>query len=242
MEINALLIIVFIIIALCIVIGVKRGFIHTVFYTFSLLVVILLTGLLSPYVADYITNHMDISKNIRSGVEDKIRLEEKINITNDDIPKDVNIKEYVEKIDLPDQLQELILEKCKQAGDAVTATTRDASKRMIESIYQRITELIVSAIAYLFTFAVMEVVVLIAGLLLDIVAKLPGIKQANEILGGIIGFLQGYLIVSVLYIAAMAFAASSIGTAVIEMVKENSILTWFYEHNFIVDIVFGMLK
>lgn len=237
MEINALLIIVFIIIALCIVIGVKRGFIHTVFYTFSLLVVILLTGLLSPYVADYITNHMDISKNIRSGVEDKIRLEEKINISTDTL-----IKDYVDKIDLPDQLRGIILDKCKQAGDAASATTQEASKRLIESIYQRITELIVSAIAYLFTFAVMEVVVLIAGLLLDIVAKLPGIKQANEILGGIIGFLQGYLIVSVLYIAAMAFAASSIGTAVIEMVKENSILTWFYEHNFIVDIVFGMLK
>jgi uncharacterized membrane protein required for colicin V production len=237
MEINALLIIVFIIMALCIVIGVKRGFIHTVFYTFSLLIVILLTGLLSPYVADYITNHMDISKNIRSGVEDKIRLEEKINISTDTL-----IKDYVDKIDLPDQLRDIILDKCKQAGDAASATTQEASKRLIESIYQRITELIVSAIAYLFTFAVMEVVVLIAGLLLDIVAKLPGIKQANEILGGIIGFLQGYLIVSVLYIAAMAFAASSIGTAVIEMVKENSILTWFYEHNFIVDIVFGMLK
>ncbi len=237
MEINALLIIVFIIMALCIVIGVKRGFIHTVFYTFSLLIVILLTGLLSPYVADYITNHMDISKNIRSGVEDKIRLEEKINISTDTL-----IKDYVDKIDLPDQLRDIILDKCKQAGDAASATTQEASKRLIESIYQRITELIVSAIAYLFTFAVMEVVVLIAGLLLDIVAKLPGIKQANEILGGIIGFMQGYLIVSVLYIAAMAFAASSIGTAVIEMVKENSILTWFYEHNFIVDIVFGMLK
>jgi len=237
MEINALLIIVVIIMAACIVIGVKRGFIHTVFSTFSLLIVVLLTGLLSPYVADYITNHTDVPKSIRSAVEDKIRLEDKINIT-----EDVTLNNYIDKIELPEQLRDLIKDKSKEAGDPASAVSQEASSRMIKTIYDRITELIVSAIAYLFTFAVMEVVVLIAGLLLDIVAKLPGIKQANEILGGITGFVQGYLIVSVLYIAAMAFAASSFGAAVIDMVKENSILTWFYEHNFIVDIVFGMLK
>ena len=218
MEINALLLIVVIIMAACIVIGVKRGFIHTVFSTFSLLIVVLLTGLLSPYVADYITNHTDVPKSIRSAVEDKV------------------IKSFISAF------ENLIKDRSKEAGDPASAVSQEASSRMIKTIYDRITELIVSAIAYLFTFAVMEVVVLIAGLLLDIVAKLPGIKQANELLGGITGFVQGYLIVSVLYIAAMAFAASSFGAAVIDMVKENSILTWFYEHNFIVDIVFGMLK
>ena len=102
--------------------------------------------------------------------------------------------------------------------------------------------MIVSAIAYLFTFAVVGVIVLIAGILLDIVSKLPGIKQANAILGVIVGFVQGYLAVSVVYIAAVAFAATELGASVISQVAESEILTWFYNHNIVVDIVFGMLK
>ena len=237
MEINVFLIIVLIILIGCVLLGCKKGFVHTVFTMFSILIITILTGLLSPYVGDYVTNHTDIPKNIRNSVEQKIGLKNKVNLNESG-----KIDEYIDKIDLPEQLRDVIKEKSKKAGDAVSATTVEATNRMIDNIYDRITELIISAIAYLFTFAVMGVVVLVTWLLLDIVSKLPGIKQANTILGGIMGFVQGYLIVSLLYIAAMAFAVTKLGASVIEMVDNNSILTWFYEHNIIVNIVFGMLK
>ena len=145
-------------------------------------------------------------------------------------------------MDMPEQLKEVIKEKSQAAGDAFSATTEAASEKLVTGIYDRITDLIVSAIAYLFTFAVVGVIVLIAGILLDIVSKLPGIKQANAILGVIVGFVQGYLAVSVVYIAAVAFAATELGASVISQVAESEILTWFYNHNIVVDIVFGMLK
>ena len=237
MEINAFLIIVAVILIGCVLLGCKKGFVHTVFTMFSLLIVSLLTGLLSPYVGDYVTNHTDIPKSIRNSVEQQIKLKDRVNIN-----ESARINEYIDKIDLPEQLRDVIKEKSKKAGDAVAATTAEAANQMIGNIYDRITELIISAIAYVFTFAVVLVIVIVAGLLLDIVAKLPGIKQANTVLGGIIGFVQGYLIVSLLYIIAMAFAATKLGTSVIEMVDNSSVLTWFYEHNIVVNIVFGMLR
>ncbi|MEE3499726.1 MAG: CvpA family protein, partial [Ruminococcus bromii] len=150
--------------------------------------------------------------------------------------------DLIDKMDMPEQLKEVIKEKSQAAGDAFSATTGAASEKLVTGIYDRITDLIVSAIAYLFTFAVVGVIVLIAGILLDIVSKLPGIKQANAILGVIVGFVQGYLAVSVVYIAAVAFAATELGASVISQVAESEILTWFYNHNIVVDIVFGMLK
>ena len=234
---NVFLIIVAVVLLGCTALGAKKGFVHTVFTMFSLLIIIILTGVLSPYVADYINDHTEIPGKIHSKVEQKIDLKNKV-----DVYQRGKISEYLDKIELPDQLKEIIQEKCKSAGDADTSTTAEGAGQMIENIYTRITELIVSAIAYIFTFMVVCVIVLIAGLLLDIASKLPGIKQANTVLGLIMGFVQGYLIVSVLYLAALAFATTSVGTSVIEMVNESEILTWFYANNPVVNLMFGMVK
>lgn len=237
MVINAFLIIVALILIGCTVLGGIKGFVHTIFTMFSLFIIIMLTGVLSPYVADYINGHTDVPKSIHSKVEEKINLKEKISSDSS-----ANRNDLIDKMDMPEQLKEVIKEKSQVAGDAFSATTEAASEKLVTGIYDRITDLIVSAIAYLFTFAVVGVIVLIAGILLDIVSKLPGIKQANAILGVIVGFVQGYLAVSVVYIAAVAFAATELGASVISQVAESEILTWFYNHNIVVDIVFGMLK
>lgn len=237
MVINAFLIIVALILIGCTVLGGIKGFVHTIFTMFSLFIIIMLTGVLSPYVADYINGHTDVPKSIHSKVEEKINLKEKISSDSS-----ANRNDLIDKMDMPEQLKEVIKEKSQAAGDAFSATTEAASEKLVTGIYDRITDLIVSAISYLFTFAVVGVIVLIAGILLDIVSKLPGIKQANAILGVIVGFVQGYLAVTVVYIAAVAFAATELGASVISQVAESEILTWFYNHNIVVDIVFGMLK
>ena len=237
MVINAFLIIVALILIGCTVLGGIKGFVHTIFTMFSLFIIIMLTGVLSPYVADYINGHTDVPKSIHSKVEEKINLKEKISADSS-----ANRNDLIDKMDIPEQLKEIIKEKSQAAGDAFSATTEAASEKLVTGLYDRITDLIVSAIAYLFTFAVVGVIVLIAGILLDVISKLPGIKQANAILGVIVGFVQGYLAVSVVYIAAVAFAATELGASVISQVAESEILTWFYNHNIVVDIVFGMLK
>ena len=237
MGINAFLIIVTLVLIGCTVLGGIKGFVHTIFTMFSLFIIIVVTGLLSPYVSDYIKDHTGLPERVRRGVEEKIDLKSKIKSGTSSKREDL-----IDMIDAPDQLKDIIKEKGQQAGDAFSATTDAATSKLVDGIYSRITELIISAIAYLFTFAVVGVIVIVAGLLLDIMAKLPGIKQANALLGAIIGLAQGYLVVSLLYIAATAFAATEIGQSVINMVDENQILTWFYNNNPVVNIVFGMLK
>lgn len=233
---NIFLIIVAAVLLGCTALGAKKGFVHTVFTMFSLFIIIIITGVLSPYVADYINDHTQIPSKIHNSLEQKIDLSSKVTI------KETTISDYVGKMDLPDQLKELIVEKCNKAGDAASATSAEAQKQMIDNIYTRMTELIVSAMGYIFTFMVVTVIVLVAGLLLDIAAKLPGIKQANTVLGLIMGFIQGYLIVSVLYVAAVALSTTNLGASVINMVNESAPLTWFYDNNPVVDLVLGMFK
>ena len=104
-------------------------------------------------------------------------------------------------------------------------------------VYDGLAEMIVGAISYMITFAVASLVVLVLGLLLDIAAKLPGIRQMNKLLGGLMGFAQGYLVISLIYVVAVAFASTEFGSGILEMISRNSLLTWIYGNNFVVDIL-----
>ena len=242
MVVNAFLIIVAAVIIVCILIGAKKGFVQTVFTMFSLFIIVILTAVLSPYVSGYITEHTQIPSNIKTKIEKKIDLEGKIRESEESLTISTT-ENVIDLIDIPEQLKDLVKEKGKEAGKLLASDTKDPKKtEIVNNIYDWITELIVDAIAYLFTFAVLLVVFLVAGLLLDIISKLPVIRQANTILGAIMGFVQGYIIVSIMYIASLAFSSVSLGASVIEMVNESSLLTTFFDHNPIVDIVFGMLK
>ena len=55
---NIFLVIVAAILIGCTVLGAKKGFVHTIFTMFSLFIIIIITGVLSPYVADYINDHI----------------------------------------------------------------------------------------------------------------------------------------------------------------------------------------
>ena len=106
MVINAFLIIVALILIGCTVLGGIKGFVHTIFTMFSLFIIIMLTGVLSPYVADYINGHTDVPKSIHSKVEEKINLKEKISSDSS-----ANRNDLIDKMDMPEQLKEVIKEK-----------------------------------------------------------------------------------------------------------------------------------
>lgn len=232
---NLYLILVLIIMLACIVFGYIRGFIRTVYSMCALAIIIILTAVLSPYVKVYIEKNTGIPATIESGLEQKIDLKGKI-----DEKTDTKYTDYVDKIDLPEQLRDVIKEKGRKAGEEVDSYVDRVSDELVSSVYSNLTEMIVSAIAYLFTMAVISVVVLVIGLLLNIVEKLPVIKQLNKVLGIAAGFVQGYLYISVFYLAALAFGATGIGSSLLEMVNRNAVLSWLYDYNPVVKFVMSL--
>lgn len=232
MQVNIFLIVVLAIIAVCTIIGYARGFIKTVFSMAAMLIMLILTVILSPYVKTYIRENTKLPEKVYSGVEEKFNLSEKF-----EVDATGKMTDYVDTLGLPDKLNEVILEKAKESGEAVDEGLSLARDEAVSSIYKQITDIVLSAIAYVFTFAVVGVIMVVAGLLLNIMEKLPVIKQMNKLLGLLIGFLQGYLVISLLYVIATALGATGFGSGILEMVGESSVLSFIYDHNFIVNFV-----
>ncbi len=217
------------------VVGYIKGFIRTVFSMVALLVIIILTALLSPYVKTYIEKNTGIPSKVSQRISENVDFEEKMDFTND-----WKITDYIEKLQLPEQLSDVLVEKSREAGDAINVGSEKAAEEMAESVLDRMTDIVISAIAYLFTFIVLSIVVVVAELLLGIVSKLPVIRKLNKLLGLLLGFFRGYLIISVLYVAVTALGATGFGSEMLEQVASSRLLTFIYGNNPIVDFIMKM--
>lgn len=229
---NTFLLIVILILAGCTLIGYIKGFVKTVFSMCAMLVVIALTLVFSPYVKTYIEKNTKLPDRVNEKVSQKFATEEKM-----DFDAGLELDEYIEKIPIPEQMKDILVTKSRKAGDALSAGTEAAIEKMKESVWNRITDTIISAIAYLFTLAVVSVVVMVAGLLLNIVSRLPVIRKLNKFLGTIAGFFEGYVVVSVYYMAVTALGVTEFGSSMLQMLSESRFLTWLYANNPIIDII-----
>lgn len=66
-----------------------------------------------------------------------------------------------------------------------------------------------------------------------LISKLPIVHSVDKLLGVVVGVLETVLIIWTIYTFAMMMDMGMIGTQIVEYTRENSILTWFYEHNYL---------
>ena len=70
-----------------------------------------------------------------------------------------------------------------------------------------------------------------------LVSKLPVIKSGDKLLGILVGVLEAILILWVVYAMIILFDMGDLSTAILGYTAENPVLTWFYEHNYLMDAV-----
>lgn len=66
-----------------------------------------------------------------------------------------------------------------------------------------------------------------------LVTKLPIIHSLDKLLGIVFGIFETILILWTVYAFTMMLDLGVIGEQIIEYTRNNNILTWFYEHNYL---------
>lgn len=102
--------------------------------------------------------------------------------------------------------------------------------------------LLISAISFVLVAVLSKLIIKIAVLILGLGTKLPVIKQANALLGAVVGALSG-LIISYVCVGIIASLEPS-GTALklCEMIKESNIACLFYYDNLITNVMATFIK
>lgn len=202
-------------------VGYKRGFVKTAFGMASFFIAIILAFCLYKAVAYTLAERTEIDEWIYNAIAGKASQEG--NIETNDEPESNNDNQSIEEAvkNLPENMKEQLgLDEMKDQTKAIVA--------------EKVTEVALNIISFVGIYVVVRITLAIVCFVLDKLMLLPVLKQVNEIMGLIIGVVQGLLGTCVVF-AIITFLTSVCGMDVIIAYINNSVIARFlYENNFII--------
>ena len=72
------------------------------------------------------------------------------------------------------------------------------------------------------------------------IAKLPIVSWVDTLLGILFGLIETILILWLLYYFVITLELGAIGEQALQYTRDNSILKWFFEHNYLADFLQGI--
>ena len=218
---NWTLLSILLILAVNVLIGIKKGVIKMLFSALAIIVVVIITSIFAPKLSEYLKNNTTWDDSLTSKTESFLMDK---GIIKDDVEIDVS------ELPLPDMIK-----------DKIADGTEDALEQGIqgynEAVVNKVSGVIFSAIVYIVFFVVAMALTSIICMILDVVSKLPVLNQINKTAGGIIGLVQGLVIVWLFMIIIMIFGNTEFAMTVHKDINRNPILTFLYDKNAIMYFV-----
>lgn len=221
---NWILIAVIVIVAVLGWLGLKKGLIKMVFSLVSTIAALLLAMLISPVVAGMMKSNEAIV-----GFFD-----EKIGAIVDFSPEEAQEEtenrqaSLIEELPLPETFKELILE-----NNTAESYISMQAQNFEDYVCRQITNVIINAIAFVITLILAVIALVFLCNTLNLLAKLPLLRQINAIAGLAAGVAEGVLLVWVLFVILTMFAGSEFGRDALGMITENPLLEFLYENNMV---------
>lgn len=231
---NWLLIIVLILLAAFVVEGYYRGFIRIFFSLISFLLIIALTTIATPYVVTYIEEETAIDDKVtekclahfeKKGQE---KMEEEAELSREE----AEAQAEQAGVELPSKWMDKIVES---GGKEVQEALKESG--IYQSMAEKMSHFIVSGITF---FILLVLIALFLNLIiraLDIVAKLPGLKGVNHLLGMLAGLVKGLIIIWLLMYLISIFATGSFGLLMMDYINQSRFLSLLYEYNPVLEIL-----
>ncbi len=210
--------------------GFRKGFIRKSVSAVSLIVTLALVTYLTPQITTLLRDHTPLYQN----------LQEKCSELFWDEDYDENIKTdqvlMMEHMNLPENIREMLVENNNSEAYDLLGVTG-----FREYVGAYLASTILDTLAYLLTFILVFAAIRILLLALDIVTMLPILHGINRWAGGALGLAIGVIQVWLLFLLAAILCSGDLGRVFFALICENQFLLFLYEHNMIMQIVFGLI-
>lgn len=256
---NWLLLIVAALLIVGAIVGCVKGFVDTVYSLVATLLIVVLTIVLCPITVNLLKGSEKLTDSIYKKVDSVINLEDAYEnaITKENknveyntqteaenkLPVDVDA--VLDKAKLPSAIRNAVLESDdfkSYIKDSADEFARGKLNSLEGSVCKTMTNVIISALGFVITFVVVAVAVFLVGRLLNLISKIPGLKTANQVLGGIAGFLEALLVVWLFFMIVTLISSTSVGQSLLEQINNSKLLSFIYEHNIISAKIFSFIK
>jgi uncharacterized membrane protein required for colicin V production len=230
-DMNILVLIILAILVINAIIGMKVGFVKTVFSLCFMIVAVILTIWINPYVNNFMRGNDQISGSISTKVETVLHLENE---------KEADVSgqtEQIEGLSLPQSIKDSLVKN--NTADVYEALSVNSFKKYVTTYLSGI---IINALAFIITFLVILIALWIVSIALDLISKLPLINQINKTAGLLAGIVHGLVIIWLFCILVTVFGGTEFGQKALQMIGESQFLSFIYNNNFLLQFVTGATK
>lgn len=227
---NWLLITVLVIIGVNALIGMRVGFVKTIFSLCSMILALMLTSWLSPMVNDIMRSNEKFYTNIQEKVEIILPFEEKDAKASEQVA-------IIEGLPVPQSIKDTLI--ANNNSEVYTALSVNSFKDYVAGY---LTGIVINAMAFSGTFLVLIVALWALCFALDIISKLPLLKQVNKTAGLIAGVIHGLIVVWIGFIVLTIFQSTELGQEAMRLIEEDQVLSIIYDNNVILSLITSATK
>lgn len=221
---NYVLIIVLVILATGALIGWRKGFVDMLFGAVSMIVALILAISIGPKLGDFVRENTAITEKLVVKVNQTLDLDERVL----EIPEP---EALVENLNLPEVLKEKITSAEFVENLNLDAVAEDASRKMADAVALFLAKMIINALCYVIVFIATLLLLFVLNKILDVFAKLPLLKQANQLAGLALGLLQAVLMVWLFFAVLTVISGTGFGQTVFGYINDSKLLSYLYANN-----------
>ncbi len=210
--------------------GYLRGLVRVLFSLVAVFLTIVLATAIAPYVAHFLQTQTPLYQTVKEKCVDYLQ-----SAVEDGMQQETQGWETgtVFGIKMPEELQEIFTENTDAQGSLVEAS----------EVYERaggfVAGQVVQRLAWVVSFALILALLSVVVHFLDILAKLPVLKNINRIGGLAIGLLEGLIVVWILFLAVFLCQGTEFGREMMDTIQENAILKLISDNNILEHMIMG---
>lgn len=207
-----------------IIIGLRKGLIKMVFSVLSMMIVIVLTSILAPRLSVALIRNTEwddrLLQRTETFLEERGVLKHGVNIDVNEIP-------------LPESARNKVAETTEIYIDK-------GIEKYNEYVVRTVSDVVFGALVYVGLFIILMIIVAIASAILNVMSRLPVLKQLNRAGGALIGAVIGLASVWILFMILTVFSGTQAMMPVFEQIKENAFLSFLYDKNILMNFVLAV--
>lgn len=215
---------VLVIIAIFTIVGLKNGFLYSVFRLLSYVLSIIFAIKFYPVLTTMLKDTVIYTK-VKEAVVNGIISQQAVNVSS---LKEKSAQTIVEGLRLPDFIKKSILENVTTNKDIFGV------QKILDAVGSEIATLVLNILSVILIYIIIRAALVFARVIIKVIASLPVFKQLDKTGGLVLGAIEGVLVVYILCAVLILFSAFPKFALAIDSIESSQIANYFYQNNFIV--------
>lgn len=209
--------------------GFRRGFVREVVSFFFVFLAIAAAWAINPYVNEFFVENTPVYEKIQESCESFINAqnEGKENETAEDGSEETG---FIEGLELPGLLQRGM--EANNTDEVYRYLAVDSFGSYVSGYLART---IVNGLSFLVSYLLASVIIRIGMFILDLIAGLPVVKEANKLTGALVGIVKGVLFVWIAFLVLTVLCSTEIGKNGLRLIEEDVFLNVLYQYDIFIN-------